>query len=322
MTRKHLLRAVLLAALASVLVYAVLAALTDAQAVAAALRDFPLEVLAAMVALTLVCYLLRTLRLRYLVGLVNCPLAYRDAAYIQFSGMTMTVTPGKVGEVLKAYLAREICGLRMSRGVAIVFCERLADLIAVLVLSVGGASLLGGGWFGLAIAMLVVALGTITVSSPRFHEFALRFIESRKWARRHHASASAISDTLRIVLSPRHFATAIGIAIVAWGAEGVAFALSLRALGFTELGVWPAVALYAASTVIGALVFLPGGIGLTELSITGLLVAAGMAGPDATAATVLIRLVTMWFGVGLGWLVFASRPGLLRGFLGMPDSGA
>ena len=310
------MRALLLAVLGSVLVYAVLAALTDAQAVASALRDFPLTTLAAMVALTLACYGLRAVRWRFLVGRVNCPLGYRDAAYIQFSGMTMTVTPGKLGEVLKAYLAHQICGLRMSRGVAIVFCERLADLIAVLVLSVGGVSLLGGGWLALAIAALIVALGTLAVSSPRFHELALRFIESRTWARKHHASASAISDTIRTVLTPRPFAAAISIAIVAWGCEGLAFALALRALGFTALGVAPAIAVYAASTVIGALVFLPGGIGLTEVSMAGLLVAAGMAGPDATAATVLIRLVTMWFGVALGWLVFASRPALLRGFLG------
>ena len=148
------MRALLLAVLGSVLVYAVLAAITDAQAVASALRDFPLTTLAAMVVLTLACYGLRAVRWRFLVGRVNCPLNYRDATYIQFSGMTMTVTPGKLGEVLKAYLAHQICGLRMSRGVAIVFCERLADLIAVLVLSVGGVSLLGGGWLALAIAAL------------------------------------------------------------------------------------------------------------------------------------------------------------------------
>ena len=313
------MRALLVAVIASVLVYAALAALTDAQAVTAALRGFPLDTLAAMLVLTLFGYFVRAVRFRYLVGLVGCPLTYRDAVYIQFSGMTMTVTPGKVGEVLKAYLAREVCGLRMSRGVAVVFCERLADLIAVLVLSVGGVSLLGGSWFGLAIAAVVVVLGTLAVSSPRFHEFALRFIESRTWAQRHHASASAISDTTRAILTPRPFAISIGLALISWGAEGIAFALALRALDFTELGIVPAVAVYAMSTVIGALVFLPGGIGLAEASMAGLLIAAGMPGADATAATVLIRIVTMWFGVGLGWLVFASRPALLRGFLGTPD---
>ena len=322
MTRQRLIRALLLAILGSVLVYAVLAALTDAQAVASALRDFPLDTLAVMLILTLFGYFMRAVRWRYLTGLVSCPLTFRDAVYIQFSGMTMTVTPGKVGEVLKAYLAQEVCGLRMSRGIAVVFCERLADLFAILVLSVGGVSLLGGGWFGLAIAAVVVVLGTLTASSPRFHEFALHFIESRKWAQRHHASASAISDTTRTVLTPLPLAISVGLAMLSWGAEGIAFALALRALDFTTLGVIPAVAVYAMSTVIGALVFLPGGIGLTEASMAGLLIAAGMPGPDATAATVLIRLVTMWFGVGLGWLVFASRPTLLRGFLGTPDVSA
>ncbi|MDH4140871.1 MAG: flippase-like domain-containing protein [Coriobacteriia bacterium] len=318
MTSRRLLRGLVLAALGSVLVYGVLAALTDAPAVASALRGFPLPTLGAMIALTLVCYFLRALRWRFLVSRVDCPMSLSDAVYVQFSGMTMTVTPGKVGEVLKAYLAREICDLRMSRGIAIVFSERLADLIAVLVLSLGGVSLLGGAWFSVALAGLVIALGTFAVSSERFHQFVLRLVMSRKWSRRHHASATAMSETVREVLRTGPFVVSIAFSLVAWGAEGVAFALSLRALGFTALGIWPAIAIYAASTVVGALAFLPGGIGFTELSIAALLVAAGMPGPDASAATVIIRLVTMWFGVGLGWIVFATRPRMLRAFFSAP----
>ena len=110
------------------------------------------------------------------------------------------------------------------------------------------------------------------------------------------------------------------MSIVAWGAEGVAFYVCLRALGFDDMSFFSAVAAYAVSTVIGALVFLPGGVGLTEASLAGLVVAAGASGDVATAATVLIRLATLWFGVALGWVVFAMRPSVLRGFMREGDS--
>ena len=94
--------------------------------------------------------------------------------------------------------------------------------------------------------------------------------------------------------------------------------MCLLALGFSGLGLASAVAVYALSTIIGALALIPGGIGLTEASMAGMLVLAGMNPADASAATLLIRVVTLWFGVALGWLVFASRPSVLRSLFKPP----
>jgi len=51
--------------------------------------------------------------------------------------------------------------------------------------------------------------------------------------------------------------------------------------------------------------------------MAGLLIASGMASVDASAATLLIRLVTMWFGIALGWLVLASRPHVMGRLAGV-----
>ena len=175
MNLRRTLSGLIAAALLSTLVYAILAALTDVSAVMTALRDFPASTFAAMVALTLGCYAMRAVRWKYLTNVVGAPMRWRDAFYVQFSGMTMTVTPGKVGEVLKAYLGRHYVGLAMSKGISLVFCERLADLIAVIVLSVGGLSLLGGGVLGLALGAIVVAFGVVILSSERAHTFVLAY---------------------------------------------------------------------------------------------------------------------------------------------------
>jgi uncharacterized protein (TIRG00374 family) len=45
---------------------------------------------------------------------------------------------------------------------------------------------------------------------------------------------------------------------------------------------------------------LPGGLGVAEGSLTGLLVALGTALPEAAAATLLIRAATLWLAVALG----------------------
>ena len=55
------------------------------------------------------------------------------------------------------------------------------------------------------------------------------------------------------------------------------------------------------STVVGAISALPGGLLATDASIVGMLILLlGMEVKTATAATLLIRFATLWFGVGLG----------------------
>jgi uncharacterized protein (TIRG00374 family) len=261
-------------------------------------------------------YVVRSIRLRYLFGVCGRRVSWKDTFYIQWSGMTMTITPGKVGEVLKAFLAHEVAGFHASRGVAIVFVERLSDLLAVVVLALGGLSLIGAGPWTLVAVLAVVGAGVGVLSRRGFHRHVLTLLERQKWARRYAHHADRLLDTFHVTLKPAPLATSLLFSLLGWGAEGIAFHLALRALGFAELDMGAAVALYAVATVVGALAFFPGGIGLTEGSMMGALIAAGAARDTAFSATLIIRLATLWFGVGLGWAVFATRPGLMRSFLG------
>ncbi|MFZ6019822.1 MAG: lysylphosphatidylglycerol synthase domain-containing protein, partial [Chloroflexota bacterium] len=74
-----------------------------------------------------------------------------------------------------------------------------------------------------------------------------------------------------------------------------------------------AVFILAFSTVVGAVSALPGGLGASEASIAGMLVLVGGAAPAiASAATVIIRLATLWFGVSLGLITWAFSTRLLN----------
>lgn len=294
-----------------------LAGLTDVQLMMAALRGISVWQILTMVALTMGCYLLRAVRWSYLTRLMGAPLSAGDAVYIQLSGMTMTVTPGKVGEVLKGYLAREIANLPMARGVTLVFSERLTDVVAVVALSTGAVGLFADTVLGLVVAAVALTVGIALLTSRRVHDTALRMAEKQPWLSAHAGHAQAVSDTLRTTLAPRALVTSTVISAVAWGLEGVALWVCVNAMGFDRLSIIATVAIYAISTLIGAFTFLPGGIGLTEASMVGLLIAAGMASADASAATLLIRVVTMWFGVALGWVTLVTRPALVKRLAGL-----
>src|SRR5262249_36509402 len=92
-----------------------------------------------------------------------------------------------------------------------------------------------------------------------------------------------------------------------WG-ECVALSYVLRGLGVpgSFLLLQQSTFIFAASTLFGLVSFLPGGLGVSEASSTGLLVLlVGMASGPATTATIIIRFCTLWFGVTLGAIALA-----------------
>ena len=113
------------------------------------------------------------------------------------------------------------------------------------------------------------------------------------------------------LLQFKALAIAIGLGIVSWAGE--CFALALIVVGLGIPFSWTLVALSAFAmgfaTLAGSLLLVPGGLGVAEASIDGLLLAFGRAPwlpegtitqPIAAAATLMIRFATLWFGFLLG----------------------
>jgi uncharacterized protein (TIRG00374 family) len=277
--------------------------------------SFHLGTFATILALATAGIVLRSLRWRWLMGQAGYPVGISSAFYLQLSGLAASVTPARAGEIIKPWLSRDISGMPMSSGIALVFAERVADLIAVCVLSLGALSLLGAGvWVFAGVGLAVIGLVWVA-SSGRLHGAVVRVLSRHRLLKDRRASLETISKTIRRVLRVRVLAPSAMVSIAVWGFEGVGFVLCLRALGFDGLPVAAAVSLYAVSVLVGALTFLPAGVGLTEASMAGLLIGAGMAGADASAATIIMRLATLWWGVALGWGALAARPGRLRGIV-------
>jgi len=68
------------------------------------------------------------------------------------------------------------------------------------------------------------------------------------------------------------------------------------------LSVAGAMGIYAIAIIVGALSFLPGGLGSTEAVMAALLVAPGFHTSQAILLTLICRLLTLWLAVVIGWL--------------------
>jgi uncharacterized protein (TIRG00374 family) len=75
--------------------------------------------------------------------------------------------------------------------------------------------------------------------------------------------------------------------------------VTLELLG-ADISMPLAVGIYATGILVGALSFLPGGIGSAEAVMIGLLVLAGIDPTTAIAATLICRIAALWYSIALG----------------------
>lgn len=266
-------------------------------------------------ALTLFNYTLRFYKWHFYLRLIGVrQLSIRESARLFVAGFPLSVTPGKVGEALKAVWLNQVAGAPVGRGVAVVLAERISDGLAVLVLSTLGVIAYPRYWPAFA-GGLIILLSIIIVSQIRPLALALLNLGERlPIIRRFVHALHEFYEGSFILFRPKATLIAVGLGTISWLGEGIGFYLILVGLGITPGWQTASIAIFilSFSTVVGALSALPGGLGAAEVSIAGMLVLLlGLDTGLAATATLLIRFATLWFGVGLGLVVWAFSKELL-----------
>lgn len=307
---QRFLRRLMVAMLLGVLVYGAFVAYTGYQKIGERLGSFHWSMFVLALALATANYGLRFAKWEYYLGRLEIRgVPKLDSLLVFLSGFVLTVTPGKVGEVFKSAVLQGTHGIPTARTAPIVVAERLTDVIGVIALIVIGSSGFAGGlfWAGIGTACVVMGLVLILWHAPL--EALIRWLDGRSGKLKAFApKLREAVDSLRIVASPGALLWPSFLSIVGWGGEGTALWLLLR--GFdVNVSFSLAVFFYATATLAGAVIPVPGGLGVAEGMIQEQLVRIGRVDQgSATSAMILIRFATLWWAVLVG---FAAL-GLLR----------
>ena len=263
--------------------------------------------LAGLLLLVLAGYLVRFGRWHWYLRHLGETVSWRDNLKAFLASFALTATPGKAGESVKAYFLKRSSYVDPARSLAGLFAERFTDVFSVvLVICVGLFSLPQGRWIVLGIGGVQVA-GIALLQRPRWVRRAVLlpvagWSTARRWVR---PVDTMLSDTSAL-LRPRVLLGGILLGGLPWIGEGVAMYVLFDALGAEAIALHEAILIHAAATLFGAVTFLPGGLGGHEAASVSLSLLYGATQAQAVVATVLIRLLTLWFAVALGLLVFSQ----------------
>lgn len=268
------------------------------------LMQLSLAQVAILLALSLVNYMFRGVRWHLFANRLGLPTTLMQDVRHFIGGFAMSVTPGRVGELIRMRWLRRETGWAVERTAPLVLMDRASDLAAMALILAGGIALSAGG-IAMAMPVAIVALilafvatrpkllaGCVTLLYRAVGKFPRLMARVRTAAR-----------SLTVFSSGPIMAGAMALGLIGWFAEGYAFHLLLMWMG-ADIGLAKAVAIFTFSTLAGGLTGAPGGVGGAEAAMVTLLSLEGIPLEVSIPATAVIRLTTLWFAILIGIAVF------------------
>jgi uncharacterized protein (TIRG00374 family) len=280
------------------------AAATGWEETKAQLAKLSLWQFAVLLLLSLCNYVFRGLRWHVFAAKLGLPLGW-GANFLHFlGGFAMSVTPGRVGELVRMRWIRRETGWAFERTAPLVLVDRASDLAAMgLILGIALAFSATGIAGGIPVT-IVALIGALVVTRPVLLD-RIATVGHRATGRlpRLFARVRRAARSLQLFSAPAVMGATAAIGLIGWFAEGYAFHLLLVWMG-AEIGVAKAVAIFVFATLAGGLTGAPGGVGGAEAAMVALLSLEGVGLETSLPATAIIRVTTLWFAIGIGLILF------------------
>jgi len=292
---------------------------TNTEELVGHLRTYPWGLLFPLIALKMVSWAFRFGEWHYYLGVIGAQdkISLFDSLVIFISGFTMTVSPGKIAEVLKAVILKVRTGVPVAVSAPVVIAERVVDGIAVLFITLAALVLAGDQIdFGayrplILLSVALITAGMIAVQIEPLAYFFLDLLKRVPVVKRFHQPLVDFYESSREIFKLKHVIPTAAMGVVAYLADAVGFTLILSGFGLeiTWLLFLQATFIAGFSAAIGALSGVPNGAGVTEVSGSAMIMALIAPGnPALTASAALTAAVIegffhKWFRVFVGMVV-------------------
>ncbi|MBV6511764.1 MAG: hypothetical protein FMNOHCHN_01248 [Ignavibacteriaceae bacterium] len=264
-----------------------------------AFSAFPWYIYPLLLLLSSINYIFRFIKWDYYLRIVGVTISKGDSFGIFMSGLIMSITPGKFGEVLKAYLVKQIDGTPISKTTPIIFVERITDFLSLILITLLGAFLFDYGRGIISAVGLFFVIVIVLISHRGWAVSVLNQLHKIRFIQKLSDPIQNAYESSYQLLRPGPLFYMTAVSLFSWIFECLGYYIILINFNLDISIIWASFA-YGFATIVGAITMMPGGLGVTEGSLTFLAMRVGASREVAVAATFIIRAVTLWFAVLVG----------------------
>jgi len=194
---------------------------SDFDKVAKALASFKLYYLPLVLGLAFLNYILRFCKWHYYLRLLDVKISKAQSFKVFLAGLTMTISPGRFGEVVKSLFVKMIDGSPIAKTAPIVAAERFTDFIGFLILSAYGAVAFATGGKVLLVSTAFTVAVIMIVGSRRLAESLLRLMGRIPLLRRFTDKAFEAYESIYQLIALRRLVPAVALSVVSWPASAL-----------------------------------------------------------------------------------------------------
>ena len=300
----------LLVVVSMLVLYIVFLIVSDFNVIREKIFDFKTDYLPIILLLAPLSWIIVFFRWHFLLKNSNIIIPKKENFKIYMAGFAMSVTPGKVGELIKSQFLKSKYGVSRKNTLPIIISEYFYHMVGVLAVSILGVYYFEFSLYVIILtSALIITTLTIISSETVFKKF-VNLISKRNFLKKY---VSPISDS-HIILKKstrgKIFIISSVLSIAFWFTEVLIVYFVFLSFNILNFEFFKIAAIYTTSLILGMLSFLPMGVGVVEGSLAGFLNYEGIDISIALTLVILIRIFTRWYGVIVG-LIFMK---LIGGF--------
>jgi uncharacterized protein (TIRG00374 family) len=288
--------------LVTAVVFFAISVYADFNSVINSFKKFNWLLLPILLLLSFGNYVIRFFKWEYYLHLLRIQIPIKQSINIFFSGLSMSASPGKMGEVLKSFLLKEIFNQPISKTASIIFAERLTDFLSLTFLAIIGIYFFNYSAVWIYFVLISFMIIIVVISNKGIADFIIYHLNKFAFVKSHSSKITNLYESANLLLQPLPLLKMIVLTTFSWFFECFAFYLILINFDLSVTILFPTF-VYSLSTIAGAVSMLPGGLGVTEGSLSLILINSGISKEFAIASTIIIRVVTLWFAVFIGTII-------------------
>ena len=286
----------------SIIVYSLFLILSDFSKLSEEILDFEIMYLPLILILVPLGWLALYFRWTILVKNSGYILPHKKNFQIFLSGFPLSITPGKVGELLKCELLKENFNIPRKITAPIILVERLYNGVGIVIISS-----LGIWYFDFSGTVILIAscalIGIfIALRSKSLFSSLINKTSKIKYLSKFSDSFSDSYEVINHSIKPKIFIISSLLSAIYWILESVAVYFVFKSFGIDFLELYNVVLAYTSSIILGVASFVPGGIGVSEGTLISLLSIHGLSLSTAITLTLFIRIFTLWYAVFVGFI--------------------
>lgn len=283
--------------------YAMLLFISDINEIVAIINQINLGYYLLVFPLTFLTIVILGWRYQIILKKLNINLGFKDSFLLHAVGLSMSMTPGGAGSVLKSYFLKMKTGNSISSTTPIVIYEKWLELVAVIILI--GILL---SYYNIIESQIIFVIGSLLSGFVFFVfkktiglELLNKFFSKIRFLRNFVINTNEFKDTTKILTKTKNVLELLGLTLLSKLVPMITVFIIFDQFDL-RFNIFSSSQIYFTSLIAGVLSFVPGGIVVTEASLLGLLLKNHAALGIAVVIVLLVRMPTFWFPIFIGFL--------------------